>query len=110
MGVRIGISLGAAGVPGEFEAALGLLEAAGVDSLWLPENVYGPTVEPVIGVTVAVAKTTRLKGGAGVGRAGAAEEGVRADGRAVHRDDVRAGQDHAAQGRQRDLRAARPPP
>ena len=45
MRVRIGISLGAAGVPGDFGAAVALLESAGVDSLWLPENVYGPTVE-----------------------------------------------------------------
>jgi probable F420-dependent oxidoreductase len=66
MRVRIGISLGAAGVPGEFEAAVGLLESAGVDSLWLPENVYGPTVEPFTGMTYALAKTTRLKVGSGI--------------------------------------------
>ena len=41
------MSLGASGAPGEFEAAVGLLEAYGVDSLWLPENVYGPAVERV---------------------------------------------------------------
>ena len=66
MRVRIGISLGAAGVPGDFEAAVGLLESAGVDSLWLPENVYGPTVEPFTGMTYALAKTTRLKAGSGI--------------------------------------------
>jgi probable F420-dependent oxidoreductase len=66
MRVRIGISLGAAGVPGEFEAAVGLLESAGVDSLWLPENVYGPAVEPFTGMTFALAKTTRLKAGSGI--------------------------------------------
>jgi probable F420-dependent oxidoreductase len=66
MRVRIGVSLGAAGVPGEFEAAVGLLEAAGIDSLWLPENVYGPTVEPFTGMTFALAKTTRLKAGTGI--------------------------------------------
>jgi alkanesulfonate monooxygenase SsuD/methylene tetrahydromethanopterin reductase-like flavin-dependent oxidoreductase (luciferase family) len=66
MRVRIGISLGAAGVPGEFEAAVGLLESAGVDSLWLPENVYGPAVEPFTGMTYALAKTTRLKVGSGI--------------------------------------------
>jgi probable F420-dependent oxidoreductase len=66
MHVRIGVSLGAAGVPGEFEAAVGLLEAAGIDSLWLPENVYGPTVEPFTGMTFALAKTTRLKAGSGI--------------------------------------------
>ena len=63
MKVRIGLSLGAAGAPAQFEAAVALLEAAGVDSLWLPENVYGPAVEPFTGMTFALAKTTRLKVG-----------------------------------------------
>src|ERR1700677_1224502 len=66
MGIRIGVSLGAAGAPGEFETAVGLLEAAGVDSLWLPENVYGPAVEPFTGMTFALAKTTHLKAGSGI--------------------------------------------
>ena len=66
MSVRIGVSLGAAGAPSEFEAAVGLLEAAGVDSLWLPENVYGPAVEPFTGMTFALAKTERLKVGSGI--------------------------------------------
>ena len=66
MGVRIGVSLGAAGGPGEFEAAVSLLEATGIDSLWLPENVYGPAVEPFTGMTFALAKTTRLKAGSGI--------------------------------------------
>ena len=66
MGVRIGVSLGAFGAPGELEAAVSLLEAAGVDSLWLPENVYGPAVEPFTGMTFALAKTTRLKAGSGI--------------------------------------------
>jgi alkanesulfonate monooxygenase SsuD/methylene tetrahydromethanopterin reductase-like flavin-dependent oxidoreductase (luciferase family) len=60
MSVRIGISLGAAGAPSEFEASVGLLEAAGIDSLWLPETVYGPSVEPFTGMTFALAKTERL--------------------------------------------------
>jgi alkanesulfonate monooxygenase SsuD/methylene tetrahydromethanopterin reductase-like flavin-dependent oxidoreductase (luciferase family) len=66
MHVRIGVSLGTAGVPGEFEAAVELLEAARIDSLWLPENVYGPAVEPFTGMTFALAKTTRLKAGSGI--------------------------------------------
>src|SRR6202020_588594 len=66
MRVRIGVSLGAAGAPSEFEAAVGLLEATGIDSLWLPENVYGPAVEPFTGMTFALAKTTRLKVGSGI--------------------------------------------
>ena len=66
MKVRIGVSLGASGTPGEFEAAVGLLEAHRVDSLWLPENVYGPAIEPFTGMTFALAKTTHLKAGSGI--------------------------------------------
>ncbi|MGD0704357.1 MAG: TIGR03854 family LLM class F420-dependent oxidoreductase [Trebonia sp.] len=66
MSVKIGISLGAAGAPSEFGESVGLLEAAGIDSLWLPENVYGPAVEPFTGMTFALAKTERLKVGSGI--------------------------------------------
>ena len=66
MKVRIGVSLGASGTPEEFEAAVELLEAARVDSLWLPENVYGPAIDPFTGMTFALAKTTRLKAGSGI--------------------------------------------
>ena len=65
MKVRIGISLGA-GEPAGFAAAVDLLEASGVDSLWLPENVYNPAVEPFTGIAFAVARTTRLKAGSGI--------------------------------------------
>ncbi len=66
MKVRIGIALGPAGVPSEFAAAVDDLEQSGVDSLWLPEMVYGPLVEPVIGMTYALSRTARLKVGTGV--------------------------------------------
>ncbi|HUN35358.1 MAG TPA: TIGR03854 family LLM class F420-dependent oxidoreductase [Trebonia sp.] len=66
MRVRIGVSLGAAAAPGQFERSIGLLEAAGVDSLWLPETVYGPAVDPVAGMAFALGKTARLKIGTGV--------------------------------------------
>ena len=66
MRVRIGVSLGAAGAPAEFEAAVGLLEAARVDSLWLPELVFGPSVDPFTGMAFALAKTTHLKAGTGI--------------------------------------------
>jgi probable F420-dependent oxidoreductase len=64
--VRIGIALGSAGVPGEFAAAVDELERVGVDSLWLPEMVYGPLVEPFIGMAHALSRTTKLKVGTGV--------------------------------------------
>ena len=66
MKVRIGIALGPAGVPSEFAAAVDDLEQSGVDSLWLPEMVYGPLVEPVIGMAYALSRTARLKVGTGV--------------------------------------------
>src|ERR1019366_1445480 len=50
MKVRIGVSLGPAGTPDGFAAAVDLLEQARVDSLWLPENVYSPVVEPFTGM------------------------------------------------------------
>jgi probable F420-dependent oxidoreductase len=66
MKVRIGVSLGGAGEPGRFAAAVDALEAAGVDSLWLPEMVYGSLVDPFIGMAHALARTSRLKVGTGV--------------------------------------------
>ena len=66
MKVRIGVSLGQAGVPDQFSAAVDALEAAGVDSLWLPEMVYGSLVDPFIGMAHALARTSRLKVGTGV--------------------------------------------
>ena len=65
MKVRIGISLGAA-EPADFAAAVDLLEASRVDSLWLPETVYTPAVEPFTGIAFALARTTRLKAGSGI--------------------------------------------
>ena len=66
MKVRIGISLGPAGTPDQFAGAVDLLEQAGVDSLWLPENVYSPLVEPFTGMAFALARTRRLKAGTGI--------------------------------------------
>jgi probable F420-dependent oxidoreductase len=66
MKVRIGVSLGSAGAADQFAEAVDLLEKAGVDSLWLPENVYSPLVEPFTGMAFALSRTTRLKIGSGV--------------------------------------------
>jgi probable F420-dependent oxidoreductase len=66
MKVRIGINLGAAAVPDGFAAAVDELEAAGIDSLWLSELIYGPLVEPLAGLGFALGRTTRLKVGTGV--------------------------------------------
>jgi probable F420-dependent oxidoreductase len=37
-----------------------------VDSLWLPENVYSPFVEPFTGLAFALSRTRRLKAGSGI--------------------------------------------
>jgi probable F420-dependent oxidoreductase len=66
MKVRIGVALGQAGEPSQFGAAVDLLEQAGIDSLWLPEMVYGSLVDPFIGMSWALARTDRLKVGTGV--------------------------------------------
>ena len=66
MKVRIGVSLGPAGAPAEFAAAVDLLEQAGIDSLWLPELVYSSMVEPFTGMAFALSRTTRLKVGSGI--------------------------------------------
>ena len=66
MKVRIGISLGPAGTAEGFAAAVDLLEQARVDSLWLPENVYTPLVEPFTGMAFALSRTRRLKAGSGI--------------------------------------------
>src|ERR1700729_2147669 len=66
MKVRIGVSLGPAGTPEAFADAVEQIEQARVDSLWLPENVYSPLVEPFTGMAFALARTRRLKAGSGV--------------------------------------------
>jgi len=60
------VSLGPAGTPEAFADAVDLLEQAGVDSLWLPENVYSPVVEPFTGMAFALSRTRRLKVGSGI--------------------------------------------
>jgi probable F420-dependent oxidoreductase len=64
--VRLGVGLGPGGGAAEFPGIVDELEAAGVDSLWLSEVVYGANVEPLIGMTHALARTAKLKVGTGV--------------------------------------------
>jgi probable F420-dependent oxidoreductase len=64
--IRIGIGIGRATPTAELPSVVDRLEAAGVDSLWLPEVVYSAQVEPFVGMAYALARTTRLKVGTGV--------------------------------------------
>jgi probable F420-dependent oxidoreductase len=66
MKIRIGVSLGLEGAPSGFADAVDLLEAAGIDSLWLPEHVYGSAVEPFTGIAFALSRTRHLKAGTGI--------------------------------------------
>jgi len=60
------MGLGPAGTPAGLAAVVGQLEQAGVDSLWLPEMVYGPLTEPFVGMAYTAARTSRLKVGSGL--------------------------------------------
>ena len=64
--VRIGVSLGSAGAADQFAAAVDLIEQSGIDSLWLPETIYSPSVDPFTGMAFALSRTSRLKAGSGV--------------------------------------------
>jgi probable F420-dependent oxidoreductase len=66
MKVRIGISPGPAGTPEGFAATVDQIEQAGVDSLWLPEIVYGSLVDPFTGIAFALSRTRHLKAGSGI--------------------------------------------
>ena len=66
MKVRIGIALGGYGDADGFTAAVDRLEEMGVDSLWVQEMVFGPLVEPFIGMAYALSRTQHLKVGTGV--------------------------------------------
>jgi probable F420-dependent oxidoreductase len=67
--IRIGVGLGA-GVdldrPGRFGSIVERLEALGFDSLWVSERVASPTLDPLVAMSYAVARTERLKVGPSV--------------------------------------------
>lgn len=67
--IRIGYGLGTASSttdPVRFGSLVDNLETLGFDSLWLSERVNGPALDPVVGMTFAIARTERLKVGASV--------------------------------------------
>ncbi|MCV7410320.1 LLM class F420-dependent oxidoreductase [Mycobacterium florentinum] len=66
MKIRFGVGLGADSTPDQLAGIVDHLEDSGVDSLWFSELVYAPTVEPVVGMAYALARTTRLKVGTSV--------------------------------------------
>src|SRR5437588_1830965 len=55
-------TVGVGGLPGLVDG----LERYGFDSLWLSERVTGPVIDPLVGLTFAAARTTKLKLGTSV--------------------------------------------
>jgi probable F420-dependent oxidoreductase len=68
MKIRIGTNLGIDQEtdPGLFSEAVAAMESLGFDSLWLAELVSRPSPDPIVGLTFAAARTSRLKLGTGV--------------------------------------------
>ena len=66
MKIRFGVSVGPDKEPGQLGDIVDHLEASGIDSLWFSELVYSPAIDPFIGMTYALARTTRLKVGTSV--------------------------------------------
>src|SRR5436305_9060410 len=68
MKIRIGTILGVDGGtdPGAFAETVDAMESLGFDSLWLSELTSRPTPDPIVGLSFAAARTTRLKLGTGV--------------------------------------------
>lgn len=69
MKIRIGFGLGTQSTTRDrerFGVMVDDLERLGFDSLWLSERVNGPALDPVVGMTYAIARTERLKVGASV--------------------------------------------
>lgn len=65
MKLRIGINLGALPAT-EFPGVVARLEALRIDSLWLSEQLSTPALEPMTGLTYALARTNHLKVGTGL--------------------------------------------
>lgn len=69
MKIRIGFGLGAQqglGDAARFADLVDHLERLRFDSLWLSERVSGPAPDPIIGLSIAAGRTTRLKLGTSV--------------------------------------------
>ncbi|SEH77891.1 probable F420-dependent oxidoreductase, MSMEG_3544 family [Mycolicibacterium rutilum] len=66
MKIRFGIGLGADTAPAQLAGIVDHLEARSVDSLWFSELVYSEAVEPFVGMTFALARTSALKVGTSV--------------------------------------------
>ncbi|WP_304108467.1 TIGR03854 family LLM class F420-dependent oxidoreductase [Mycolicibacterium bacteremicum] len=64
--IRFGIAVDGSTDPAGLAGIVDSLEQAGVDSLWFPELVYSPAVDPTVGMAYALARTEKLKVGTSV--------------------------------------------
>lgn len=61
MKVRFGYTIGPEVAPGDYAGLIDDLERLGFDSVWVPESLQQATLDPVVALTHAAARTTRLK-------------------------------------------------
>lgn len=63
MKVRIGVAVGAGvlGRPQEFLGLVDALDGLGYDSIWVPDIVTAPTLDPIAALSVAAGRRSRLK-------------------------------------------------
>ena len=61
MKVRFGFTIGPETGPAELPGIVDDLERLGFDSLWIPEVLLQPTLDPIVALTFAAARTTKLK-------------------------------------------------
>ncbi|MGO9560820.1 MAG: LLM class flavin-dependent oxidoreductase [Acidimicrobiales bacterium] len=67
MKIRFAVSPGGGSLdPDAYRALVDGLEALGFDTIWLSDIPLGGSIEPVVGLAIAAARTTRLKLGANV--------------------------------------------
>lgn len=66
MKVRVGFGLGTRSAVEDFGGFVDAVETVGFDSLWLSERVTGPIPDPVVAMSYAAGRTTKLKFGMSV--------------------------------------------
>ncbi|BBY30182.1 TIGR03854 family LLM class F420-dependent oxidoreductase [Mycolicibacterium sediminis] len=66
MKIRFGVGLAGDTAPDALPGLVDRLESLGIDSLWFSELVYSQAVDPFVGMSYALARTTRLKVGTSV--------------------------------------------
>ena len=66
MKVRVGFGLGTRSAVEDFGGFVDAVETIGFDSLWLSERVTGPIPDPVVAMSYAAGRTTKLKFGMSV--------------------------------------------